>query len=88
MRAGLERDFAHPSLTETINTREQVMNCYDLYDDSNFHECQQVMMDGFADVDCTKCGDGARVEPDGDYPCHSADCDGRLVSPLILAGLI
>jgi hypothetical protein len=49
-------------------------------------ELEQIMWDGFADVDCTsECGESARVEPDGDYPC---ECGGRLVSPLILEGLI
>ena len=49
----------------------------------------QIDRDGYVDVDCTAgCGEIARVEPDGDYPCTDENCDGRLVSPLILEGLI
>jgi hypothetical protein len=47
----------------------------------------QVMMQGYADVDCTNCGDSARVEPDGDYPCGACGV-GRLTSPLVAGGLI
>jgi len=49
-------------------------------------ELERIMWDGKVDVDCTKgCGESSTVEPDGDYPCK---CGGRLVSPLILEGLI
>jgi hypothetical protein len=49
---------------------------------------EQIMSEGAADVDCTECGYGARIEPDGDYECHEKGCKGRLVSPLITAGLM
>lgn len=50
-------------------------------------ELEQIMWDGFADVDCTsECGESARVEPDGQYPCPCGE--GELVSPLVLEGLI
>jgi len=49
-------------------------------------ELERIMEDGFADVECEACGEGSRVEPDGDYPCECGE--GRLVSPLILEGLI
>jgi len=53
----------------------------------SIEELERIMMDGFADVDCTAgCGGTATVEPDGDYPCECGE--GRLVSPLILEGLI
>lgn len=53
----------------------------------------QISRDGYVDVDCTYegtdgCGETARVEPDGDYDCPTEGCEGRLVSPLILEGLI
>ena len=49
----------------------------------------QIRRDGFVDVDCTlECGETARIEPDGDYDCEDAECKGRLVSPLVLAGMI
>jgi len=52
----------------------------------SIEQLQRIMWDGFADVECPACGEGGRVEPDGDYPC---DCgEGRLTSPLILEGLI
>ena len=51
-------------------------------------ELELIMSDGMADVDCTAgCGYGGMVEPDADYPCP--DCgEGRLISPLVEAGLI
>ena len=59
-----------------------------LDEDIDFELMEQVMMDGFADVDCTEgCGYSARVEPDGDYPCHECG-KGRLVSPMVEAGII
>lgn len=49
----------------------------------------QIDHDGYVDVDCTnECGETARVEPDGDYDCPDESCGGRLVSPLVLEGLI
>tara|TARA_Y100000310_G_C20501880_1_gene724417 strand:- start:656 stop:838 length:183 start_codon:yes stop_codon:yes gene_type:complete len=48
---------------------------------------EQIMNDGAVDVDCTACDYSARIEPDADSPCPECDT-GRLVSPLILAGLI
>lgn len=50
-------------------------------------ELEAIMMDGVAEVECSKCGHGATIEPDGDYPCPECG-EGRLVSPLILEGLI
>lgn len=50
-------------------------------------EFEQIMSEGAADVDCPECGYAARIEPDADYPCPECG-EGRLVSPLILAGLI
>ena len=48
---------------------------------------EAIMWDGKVDVDCTAgCGESSTVEPDGDYPCECGE--GRLVSPLILEGLI
>jgi hypothetical protein len=52
----------------------------------DIEELERIMMDGFADVECSACGEGGRVEPDGDYPCECGE--GRLTSPLILEGLI
>lgn len=50
-------------------------------DAMNYEDMLQIQLDGFVDVDCTHgCGESARVEPDGDYPCS---CGGRLVSPLV-----
>ena len=63
------------------------MTGHDLYDLPNYHECEKVMMEGQADVECDKCGHCARIEPDGDYPC-TACSNGRLVSPLVIAGLV
>ena len=60
---------------------------YALFNLPNYHDLEKVMMDGYADVDCTECDHAARIEPDGDYPCTEC-ADGRLVSPLIEAGLI
>jgi ribosomal protein S27E len=48
---------------------------------------KRIMWDGFVDVDCTDCDHAERIEPDGDYPCTEC-ADGRLVSPLVEAGLI
>jgi len=50
-------------------------------------ELERIMWDGFAEVECSECGEFARVEPDADYPCPECG-EGRLVSPLILEGLI
>ncbi len=51
-------------------------------------ELEQIMNDGMVDVDCSAgCGHSATIEPDGDYECHECG-KGRLVSPLILEGLI
>lgn len=58
------------------------------FDDFDIEELEAIMRDGMVDVECTAgCGHWATIEPDGDYVC--AECgEGRLVSPLILAGLI
>jgi len=48
---------------------------------------EQIMSDGAVDVDCTYCGHSARVEPDCDDKCPECT-KGRLVSPLVEAGLI
>ena len=47
---------------------------------------QRIMDEGKADVECDACGHCDTIEPDGDYPCPCGE--GRLVSPLILEGLI
>ena len=53
----------------------------------SIEELERIMWDGKVDVDCTAgCGESGTVEPDGDYPCECGE--GRLVSPLILEGLI
>ena len=53
----------------------------------SIEELEEIMFNGFADVECTAgCGEAGRVEPDADYKCGCGD--GRLVSPLILEGLI
>jgi hypothetical protein len=54
--------------------------------DYSIEELEQIMSDGAADVECPACGEGGRVEPDGDYPCECGE--GRLTSPLIAMGLI
>ena len=51
-------------------------------------EMQAIDRNGYVDVECPECGDWRRIEPDGDYPCHTALCNGRVVSPLIEEGLI
>ena len=48
----------------------------------------EIMNDGIADVECAECGHAATIEPDGDYPCPESGCNGRLTSPLIIAGVI
>lgn len=53
----------------------------------DFEYFEEIMSEGAVDVDCTECGHAARIEPDGDYPCTEC-ADGRLVSPLVEAGLI
>ena len=53
----------------------------------SIEELERIMFDGVAEVECEACGHGATVEPDGDYPCPECG-EGRLVSPLILEGLI
>ena len=50
-------------------------------------ELEQIISEGVAEVECPKCGCWATIEPDADYPCPECG-EGRLVSPLILAGLI
>jgi hypothetical protein len=54
---------------------------------ASIEELERIMFEGVADVECEECGYGARIEPDGDYPCPECG-EGRLVSPLILEGLI
>jgi hypothetical protein len=53
----------------------------------SIEELERIMWEGVADVECAVCGYGARIEPDADYPCPECE-EGRLVSPLILEGLI
>ena len=56
-------------------------------DDFGLELFEQINREGALDVDCTECGYGARIEPDCD--CECPECkSGRLVSPLITAGLI
>jgi predicted RNA-binding Zn-ribbon protein involved in translation (DUF1610 family) len=50
-------------------------------------ELEQIMADGYAEVECPECGEYARIEPDADYPCPECG-EGQLVSPLIEEGLI
>ena len=57
-------------------------------DDETLEELEQIMSEGVADVECLECGEWATVEPDGDYPCHTPGCGGRLTSPLVKYGLI
>jgi len=55
--------------------------------DYDISELEAIMENGMAEVECSAgCGNGATVEPDGDYECECGE--GRLTSPLILAGLI
>ena len=55
--------------------------------DYSIAELEAIMSDGRVDVSCTAgCGEEGTVEPDGDYKCECGK--GRLVSPLILEGLI
>ena len=52
-------------------------------------EIAQIDADGFVDVQCTSCGEFARMEPDADgEDCPQEDCDGSLTSPLRAEGLI
>jgi hypothetical protein len=53
----------------------------------DIEELEQIMSEGVAHVECAECGYSDTIEPDGDYPCPECG-EGRLVSPLILAGLI
>lgn len=50
-------------------------------------DLEEIMCNGVAEVACDKCGHEATIEPDGDYPCPECG-EGRLVSPLIVEGLI
>ena len=44
---------------------------------------------GMVETKCPKCGDPRDVEPDASrYPCWRDGCDGKISSPLVLAGLI
>jgi len=52
----------------------------------SMEELERIMSEGAADVECPACGECARIEPDGDYPCECGE--GRLTSPMILMGLI
>jgi len=54
---------------------------------ASIEELERIMFDGIAEVECEGCGYEATIEPDADYPCPECP-DGRLVSPLILEGLI
>jgi hypothetical protein len=53
---------------------------------NQLEELERIMDEGMAEVECEACGHYATIEPDGDYPCPCGE--GRLVSPLILEGLI
>ena len=54
----------------------------------DIEELERIMYEGMVDVDCSAgCGHSATIEPDGDYLCPECG-GGRLVSPLILEGLI
>ena len=53
----------------------------------DFEYFEQIMSEGAVDVDCAECDYSARIEPDADCPCPECGT-GRLVSPLVEAGLI
>ena len=53
----------------------------------DLEELERIMDEGKVDVECSECGHWATIEPDGDYKCPECG-KGRLVSPLILEGLI
>jgi len=53
----------------------------------SIEELERIMDEGMVDVECEVCGESDTIEPDGDYPCTECG-EGRLVSPLILEGLI
>ena len=55
--------------------------------DYDIEELERIMHDGFCDVECSSCGEAARIEPDADCPCPECD-EGKLVSPLVEMGLI
>jgi hypothetical protein len=74
----------YPTLT---GWRDNPHVIHDSFTVHGAEEIEQVMMQGYADVDCTSCGHSARVEPDGDYPCEECGV-GRLTSPLVAGGLI
>jgi hypothetical protein len=55
----------------------------------NLEVAEQIMWEGMVEVDCTntECDESRTIEPDGNYVC-SVCGKGRLVSPLILWGMI
>lgn len=55
--------------------------------DYTTEELQHIMSEARVDVDCTACGYGDTIEPDGDYLCPECG-EGRLTSPLVTLGLI
>lgn len=54
----------------------------------SIEELETIMYEGMCHVECSEdCGHAATIEPDGDYKC--SECKkGRLVSPLVIMGLI
>lgn len=53
----------------------------------SIEELERIMWDGMVTVDCEVCGYAATIEPDADDPCPECG-EGRLVSPLVIEGLI
>jgi rubrerythrin len=50
-------------------------------------ELEQIMDDGYAEVECPECGYAACIEPDADDLCPECG-EGRITSPLVKEGLI
>ena len=50
-------------------------------------QCEDAIMDGRCEGECSECGYSQTVEPDGDYPCPECG-EGRIQSVLIKYGMI
>ena len=48
-------------------------------------ELEEIVSEGCCDVECPNCGEGYRLETDGDCVC---DCGTLVQSPLVAMGLI
>ncbi len=44
--------------------------------------------EGYVIAVCDVCGAEAQIEADGNYSCLEEGCCGRVVSPLVKAGII